>query len=50
MNLDGFSKISSDRLLDEFKKLLISDGFLNLANDEFCYEIINLIFPIIQKY
>ena len=41
MNLDGFSKISSDRLLDEFKKLLISDGFLNLANDEFCYEIIN---------
>ena len=36
---------SSDRLLDEFKKLLISDGFLNLANDEFCYEIINLIFP-----
>ena len=45
MNLDGFSKISSDRLLDEFKKLLISDGFLNLANDEFCYEIINLIFP-----
>jgi len=32
-------------LIDEFKKLLISDGFLNLAKDEFSYEIINLIFP-----
>ena len=45
MNLDGLSKISSDRLLDEFKKLLDSDGFLNLASDEFSLEIINLIFP-----
>ena len=44
-NLDGFSKISSERLLDEFKKLFHSDGFLNLANDAFSYEIINLIFP-----
>ena len=44
-NLDGFSKISSERLLDEFKKLFHSDGFLNLANDEFSYEIISLIFP-----
>ena len=44
-NLDGFSKISSDRLLDEFKKLFSSDKFLNLANDQFSYEIINLIFP-----
>ena len=45
MNLDGFSKISPDRLIDEFKKLVISDGFLNLAKDEFSYQIINLIFP-----
>jgi len=44
-NLDGFSKISSERLLDEFKKLFNSAGFLNLANDEFSYEIISLIFP-----
>jgi len=44
-NLDGFSKISSDRLLDEFKKLFNSDSFLNLANDQFSYEIISLIFP-----
>jgi len=44
-NLDGFSKISPERLLDEFKKLLHSDGFLKLGNDKFCYEIISLIFP-----
>jgi len=44
-NLDGISKISSERLFDEFKKLFYSDGFLNLANDEFSYEIISLIFP-----
>ena len=44
-NLDGVSKISSERLLDEFKKLFNSDGFLNLNNDKFSSEIINLIFP-----
>ena len=44
-NLDGVSKISSERLLDEFKKLFNSDGFLNLSNDEFSCEIISLIFP-----
>ena len=44
-NLDGVSKISSERLLDEFKKLFNSDGFLKLNEDEFCCEIIILIFP-----
>ena len=44
-NLDGFSKISSERLLDEFKKLIKSSRFFNLVNDKFCLEIINLIFP-----
>ena len=44
-NLDGVSKISSERLLDEFKKLFNSDGFLNINNDKFSSEIINLIFP-----
>jgi len=44
-NLDGFSKISSDRLLDEFRKLVRSEGFLKLTKDKFCFEIINLIFP-----
>jgi len=44
-NLTGISKISSERLLDEFKKLLRSDGFLKLPKDKDCLEIINLIFP-----
>jgi len=44
-NLDGFSKISSERLLDEFKKLVKSKGFLKLTKDKFCFEIIKLIFP-----
>ena len=44
-NLEGVSKISSERLLDEFKKLFNSDGFLKLNEDEFCREIIILIFP-----
>ena len=44
-NLSGISKISSERLLDEFKKLSKSNNFLKLLNDKFCVEMIQLIFP-----
>jgi poly(A) polymerase len=44
-NLEGVSKISPERLLDEFKKLTRSKGFLNLPKDKDSYEIISLIFP-----
>ena len=44
-NLDGFSKISPERLLGEFKKLVYSSGFFKLTKDIFCFEIIKLIFP-----
>jgi len=44
-NLDGFNKISPERLLDEFKKLVSSHGFAKLTKDTFCSEIIKLIFP-----
>ena len=44
-NLNGISKISSERLLDEFKKLFNSESFSNLFKDEFSYEIISLVFP-----
>ena len=44
-NLHGISKISQDRLLDEFKKLVYSNSFLKLSKDKNCLEIINLIFP-----
>ena len=48
-NLGGVSGISSERLLDEFEKLLKSEGFLKLAKDQDCLEIINLIFPQIKN-
>ena len=44
-NLKGLSKISAERLLDEFKKLIKSKGFLKLPTDKICLNIINLIFP-----
>ena len=44
-NINGISKISSDRLLDELKKLVLSRGFLKISKDKFCQEIISIIFP-----
>ena len=44
-NINGVAKISSDRLLDELQKLVLSGGFLKIAKDEFCQEIVKLIFP-----
>ncbi len=48
-NLDGLSTISSERILDEFKKLVRSEGFLKLPHDKECLEIINLIIPQFKK-
>ena len=48
-NLRGVSAISSERLLDEFQKLLKSDGFSKLTKDQDCLEIINLIFPQLKN-
>ena len=44
-NLSGVFNISSERLLDEFKKLIRSKGFFKLTKDKECLEIISLIFP-----
>ena len=48
-NLSGVLNISSERLIDEFKKLLKSEGFLKLPKDKDCSEIITLIFPQIKN-
>ena len=48
-NLNGISRISSERLLSEFKKLVESKGFLKLAKDKVCLDIINLIFPQLKN-
>mgnify|MGYP001241069645 FL=1 len=44
-NIIGISKISSERLLDELKKIILSDGFLKISKDKFSKEILTLIFP-----
>ena len=48
-NLSGFFNISSERLLDEFKKLLRSEGFFKLSKDKYCLEIINLVLPQLKN-
>jgi poly(A) polymerase len=48
-NLIGLQKISSERLLDEFKKLLNTNGFFRLFEDKECLEIINLSFPQLKN-
>jgi len=48
-NLSGFSRISSERMLDEFQKLLRSGSFFNLMKDKDCLEIIDLIFPQLKN-
>ena len=48
-NLSGVSKISSERLLDEFQKLLRSKNFSKITKDHDCLEIINLIFPQLKN-
>ena len=49
-NLNGISSISSERLLDEFKKIIKTKGFLKLFKDSFCEEIIKLIFPQFKNF
>ena len=44
-NIDGISKISNERLLDEFKKLTNSKNFLKLFEDKLSLELIEIIFP-----
>lgn len=48
-NLSGVLAISSERLLDEFQKLLKSEGFSKLTKDQDCLEIIKLIFPQLKN-
>ena len=49
-NINGISNISSERLLDEFKKITKSPNFLKLFKDPFCEEIIKLIFPQFKNF
>ena len=48
-NIGGVSKLSSERLLDEFKKLTRSNAFLKLFKDETSLELIEIIFPQLKN-
>ena len=48
-NIDGVSKLSSERLLDEFKKLTRSNAFLKLFKDKTSLELIEIIFPQLKN-
>ena len=48
-NLKGISKLSSERLLEEFKKLTKSDGFIKLFKDKDSLELIEIIFPQLKN-
>ena len=48
-NIGGVSKLSSERLLDEFKKLTRSTSVLNLFKDDICFELIQIIFPQLKN-
>ncbi len=44
-NISGISNVSSERLLDEFKKIFNSNSIKKLCEDDFSLEVIRLIFP-----
>ena len=48
-NISGVSKISSERLLSELKKIFNSNGILKLHSDKFSLEIIQIIFPQLKN-
>jgi poly(A) polymerase len=48
-NIGGISKLSSERLIDEFKKLTKSHGFIKLFQDKNSLEIIEIIFPQLKN-
>ena len=49
-NISGISNISSERLLDEFKKITKSKDFLKLFKDPFCEEVVRLVFPQLKNF
>ena len=48
-NISGVTKLSKERLIDELKKLVISNGFIKICDDKFCKEILLLIFPQVKN-
>jgi len=49
-NLDGISKLSKERLLDELKKILNKKNLINLSQDKLLLEIFKIIFPQLKYF
>ncbi len=49
MNVEGISKLSKDRLLDELKKLTKIDTLEKLSKDKFSLDLISIIFPELKN-
>jgi len=49
INLDGIKNLSSERLLDELRKIIRSNGLENISKDKESVELLRLIFPQILK-
>ncbi len=48
-NIDGISSISSERLIDELKKITSSNGFLKIFKDKESLELLEIIFPQLKN-
>ena len=48
-NIGGVSKLSSERLIDEFKKLTKSNAFIKIFKDKISLELIEVIFPQLKN-
>jgi len=49
VNIDGISKLSKERLLDELKKICRLDIMEKLAKDKLSLELLNIIFPELKN-
>jgi len=50
MNLNGISKLSKDRLLDELKKIVYYKNLISLSKDKLSLEIFDVVFPQLKYF
>ena len=48
-NIEGVSKLSSERLIDELKKLTKSSAFIKIFKDEIGLKLLEIIFPALKN-
>jgi len=49
-NIHGVINLSKERLINELKKIIFSKNFTKILNDDFCMEIMLLVFPQIKYF